>query len=121
MVLALSKAKGQDLDTPLLIPRMEDRGLKTFSSPMSWYVYIIECKDNKLYTGITNNLERRIKQHNSGNGCRFTKYRTPVELIYNQKLRTKPQALKREIAIKRLKRAQKLNLIEETNWKERKY
>jgi putative endonuclease len=49
---------------------------------MSWYVYNVECKDGKLYTGITNNLERKIKDHNSGNGYEFTKYRKPVKLLY---------------------------------------
>ena len=78
---------------------------------MPWHVYIIECKDAKLYTGITNNLERRLKQHNSGNGGRFTRYRTPVKLVYAEDCLTKPQALKREIAIKRLERPQKLALI----------
>jgi putative endonuclease len=78
---------------------------------MPWYVYIIECKDGKLYTGITNNLRRRIKDHNSGNGGRFTKYRAPVKLRYAEDCLTKPQALKREAAIKRLERPQKLALI----------
>ncbi|MCK4810384.1 MAG: GIY-YIG nuclease family protein [Candidatus Omnitrophica bacterium] len=47
---------------------------------MIWYVYIIRCRDNTLYTGITNNLKRRIREHNSGKGCRYTKCRWPVEL-----------------------------------------
>lgn len=78
---------------------------------MPWHVYIIECKDGKLYTGITNNLERRIKEHKSGNGCRFTKYRTPVTLVHREKVATKPLALKREAQIKSLTRAEKLSLI----------
>jgi len=78
---------------------------------MPWHVYIIECKDSKLYTGITNNLGRRIKSHNSGNGCRFTKYRTPVKLRYSEDYPAKPEALKREAQIKRLERSQKLTLI----------
>jgi putative endonuclease len=78
---------------------------------MPWSVYIIECKDSKLYTGITNNLERRVKQHNSGNGGRFTKYRRPVKLVYSQKVSDRPAALKREAQIKRLERAQKLALL----------
>ncbi len=76
-----------------------------------WHVYIIECKDGLLYTGITNNLERRIKAHNSGNGGRFTKYRAPVKLRYAEDCPTKPHALKREAQIKRLERPQKLSLI----------
>jgi putative endonuclease len=78
---------------------------------MSWHVYIIECKDSKLYTGITNNLKRRINAHNSGNGGRFTKYRVPVKLVYSEECLTKQEALKREAQIKRLKRPQKLSLI----------
>ena len=77
----------------------------------SWYVYIIECKDGKLYTGITNNLEGRIKQHNRGQGCRFTKYRSPVKLLYNEECISKAMALSREARIKSLTRAKKLELI----------
>ena len=78
---------------------------------MSWHVYIIECKDGLLYTGITNNLQRRIKAHNSGNGCRFTKYRIPVELVYSEEVTTKSQALRREAYIKSLPRKKKISLF----------
>jgi putative endonuclease len=78
-----------------------------------WYVYIIECKDGKLYTGITNNLENRIEQHNRGQGCRFTKYRIPVKLLYSKEHPTKETALKREIEIKGWTRENKLKLIAE--------
>ena len=78
---------------------------------MPWFVYIIECKDSKLYTGITNNLEKRIKAHNCGNGGRFTKYRAPVKLLYSEDCLNKPTALKREAQIKRLERIEKLALV----------
>ncbi len=78
---------------------------------MPWYVYVIECKDGLLYTGITTDLKRRLKQHNSGNGCRFTKYRTPVELRYSEELPARPQALIREARIKSLPRVKKIELI----------
>jgi len=78
---------------------------------MPWHVYIIECKDGKLYTGITNNLERRIRAHNSGNGGRFTKYRAPIKLQYAENCLSKSEALKREAQIKRMERSQKLTLI----------
>ncbi len=78
---------------------------------MSWQVYILECKDRKLYTGITNDLERRIREHNSGNGCRFTKYRRPVKLLYNEELPNKIKALGREAEIKGLTKKRKLLLI----------
>ena len=77
---------------------------------MSWHIYIIECKDSKLYTGITKNLERRVKEHNSGNGCRFTRYMAPVKLVYSEKVESMPEDLKREAAIKRLPREKKLRL-----------
>ena len=76
-----------------------------------WYVYIIQCKDDKLYTGITNDLDRRLKEHNSGYGCRFTKFRKPVKLVYSQTLPNKQEALIREIEIKKLKRNEKLKLV----------
>ena len=63
---------------------------------MPWFVYIIECSDGKFYTGISNNVERRVKAHNNGSGGRFTKYRRPVELLYTEEYSTKPEALSRE-------------------------
>lgn len=78
---------------------------------MSWHTYIIECKDGKLYTGITNNIEKRIKAHNSGTGCKFTKYRVPVKLVYREDCLNRPKALIREAQIKRLPREKKLELI----------
>ncbi|MFA4992836.1 MAG: GIY-YIG nuclease family protein [Candidatus Omnitrophota bacterium] len=78
---------------------------------MPWYVYIIECKDSLLYTGITKDLERRVKEHNSGNGCRFTRYRAPVKLMHSERVRSRPQALVREAEIKRFPRMRKLKLF----------
>ena len=82
------------------------------NSAMIWHVYIVCCRDNTLYTGITNNLQRRIRDHNSGNGCRYTKYRYPVKLIYSGEKLTKSEALKRESYIKGLTRANKLKIAE---------
>lgn len=76
-----------------------------------WCVYIIQCKDGKLYTGITNNLNRRLAEHNSGHGGRFTKFRKPVKLVYCQELLSRSDALKREIEIKKLNRSKKLDLV----------
>jgi len=78
---------------------------------MPWCVYIIECKDKKLYTGITNDLVRRIKEHNSGYGCRFTQYRRPVKLVYRKEVATTSEALKLEARIKGLTREKKIGLI----------
>lgn len=77
---------------------------------MPWYVYIIKCKNGELYTGITNDLKRRIRDHNSGNACRYTRYRRPVILIHSEKYPTKSQALIRELYIKGLTRRKKLVL-----------
>jgi len=77
-----------------------------------WYVYIIECKDNSLYTGITNNLSKRLEVHNSGKGAKYTKTRLPVKLVYKEIYRTKEESLKRESEIKKLKRREKLALFD---------
>ena len=77
------------------------------------YTYILKCSDNTLYTGWTNNLEKRIKDHNDGNGAKYTKPRRPVELVYFEEFETKEEAMKREYAIKRLTRIQKEMLIQQ--------
>lgn len=75
------------------------------------YVYILKCKDNSLYTGWTNNLDKRLKEHNKGKGAKYTRGRTPCELVYFETLPSKSLALKREYAIKKLSRKEKLKLI----------
>ncbi len=76
-----------------------------------WYLYIIECKDRSLYTGITNSLEKRIAAHFSGKGAKYTKSHTPVRLVYTECLADKSSALKREAAVKKMSRSPKLELI----------
>ena len=76
-----------------------------------WYVYILECRDGTFYTGITDDVPRRVEQHNSGNGAKYTRGRGPVEVRYTENVSTKSEALKRELAIKRLKRNEKFMLI----------
>ena len=71
------------------------------------YTYILRCKDNSLYTGWTNNLEKRIEAHNAGKGAKYTKARLPVELVYYEKFETKEEAMKREFAIKQLTKREK--------------
>ena len=66
------------------------------------YVYILECCDNTLYTGWTNDLEKRIKVHSSGKGAKYTRGRLPVKLVYFEKFHDKKLAMKREYAIKQL-------------------
>ncbi|CAB4196825.1 GIY-YIG_UPF0213 domain containing protein [uncultured Caudovirales phage] len=77
-----------------------------------WYVYLLRCeKDDTLYCGITNNLDKRVKAHNSGNGAKYTKTRMPVSVLKFWVVDSKSIALKREYQIKQLSRAQKLALI----------
>ncbi|MBA61502.1 MAG: endonuclease [Planctomycetaceae bacterium] len=78
-----------------------------------WFVYILQCADGTLYTGMTNDLPRRIEQHNAGTAARYTRARTPVELVYQQETANRSSALKREYAIKQLTRKQKDRLIAE--------
>lgn len=75
------------------------------------YVYILQCHDGTLYTGWTTDLEARFAAHNEGSGAKYTKGRGPVTLLYSETFESKSEALKREIAIKRLSRAEKLKLI----------
>ena len=78
---------------------------------MTWYVYIIECNDGSLYTGITNDLDKRIDTHNAGLGAKYTKSRLPVELRYSEPTTNRSQASQREYAIKSLRKSAKINLI----------
>ena len=79
---------------------------------MPAYVYMLRCADGTLYTGWTSDLAHRVKAHNSGHGAKYTRSRTPVELVYSEELADKLEALKREYAIKQLTRQQKEQLIE---------
>lgn len=79
--------------------------------PQRNYTYIVKCSDETLYTGWTNNLEKRLEAHNSGKGAKYTKTRRPVELVYFEEYDTKQEAMKREYAIKQLSRQKKLALI----------
>ena len=78
---------------------------------MPWHVYIIECRDKTLYTGITTDISRRLKEHNTKKGAFYTKNKTPVELVYLEAVPNQSQARKREAQIKRLERVEKLALI----------
>jgi putative endonuclease len=78
---------------------------------MSFYCYILECADGSYYTGWTVNPERRVAVHNKGRGARYTRTRCPVKLVYVEELPDQKSAMKREIAIKRMKREGKSKLI----------
>jgi putative endonuclease len=76
------------------------------------YCYIVECADGSLYTGWTTDPERRVKEHNSGRGALYTRWRRPVELKYLEEVPDRSTAQQRELAIKRLTRKKKLQLVE---------
>lgn len=79
---------------------------------MSYFVYILECNDGSLYTGITKDVDKRLEEHNnSDKGAKYTKARRPVKLLYQEASSDRSNASKREYAIKKLSRTQKLALI----------
>lgn len=78
------------------------------------FVYILECADGTYYTGWTTDVQAREKAHNSGNGAKYTRCRLPVRVIYQERLESKSEAMKREAAIKKLTRTQKEKLIKES-------
>jgi len=80
---------------------------------MTWKVYMLQCADNSLYTGITTDLERRVKEHNTDNkkGARYTRVRRPVLLVYQEKCDNRAHASTREYQLKKLPRSKKLKLV----------
>jgi putative endonuclease len=80
-----------------------------------WHIYIVRCRDGTLYTGIAKNVRKRLEEHNSREGgARYTRSRQPVKLVYSEPWQSKPEALKRECAIKKLPREKKKQLINGT-------
>lgn len=78
---------------------------------MPWFVYIARCADDTLYCGITNDLVARLAAHNAGKGARYTRARTPIEILATRRCRTKGRALRIEHRVKQLTRAQKERLV----------
>ena len=78
---------------------------------LGWHVYILRCHDGTLYTGATNDLVRRLERHRAGRGARYTRSRLPVKLVYLEPSHDRSAALRREAALKRLTRRDKLALI----------
>ncbi len=77
-----------------------------------YFVYMVKCSDNTLYTGITTDLQRRVQEHNESNkGAKYTRLRRPVTLVYSEACQDRSSASKREAAIKKLKREDKLGMI----------
>ena len=79
---------------------------------MPWYVYLLRCGDGTLYAGITDDLDRRLAAHRAGRGAKYTRGRGPLELVYAEEQPDKPAALRREAAVKKLRRPAKEALIE---------
>ena len=79
----------------------------------NWWVYLLECKDDSLYCGITNNLEKRLKQHNGEikGGAKYTRSHLPCKLVYKEKSASRSEALQREAAIKKMSKDEKQTLI----------
>lgn len=75
------------------------------------YTYMVRCKDGSLYTGWTNNLDKRVRAHNEGTGAKYTKSRCPVELVYYEEYESKIDAMKREYEIKQFSKKKKETLI----------
>ncbi|MEN8146167.1 MAG: enolase C-terminal domain-like protein [Campylobacterota bacterium] len=120
LVMAYSDAFSHiDLDSPLLYKKIPTgTGLKFFNNTIEleteefYSLYILECADNTLYTGIAKEVEKRVEDHNSSpKGAKYTKARRPVMLVYEERHRSKSAALKREIEIKKMTRSQKEKLI----------
>lgn len=76
-----------------------------------WTVYLLRCRDESLYCGITNDLQARLEAHRTGKGAKYTRGRGPLELVYSEECADKSAALKRELQIKALPREKKLELI----------
>jgi predicted GIY-YIG superfamily endonuclease len=90
--------------------------MHSMSKNMSkWCLYILKCGDGTLYTGITNDLERRLKQHNDGSASRYTRSRFPVKLVYQEPCRGHSHALKKEFSVKSLTRKEKEDYIKQKN------
>lgn len=79
---------------------------------MEWIVYILKCSDGSFYTGITNNIKKRLEMHISGNGSKYLRGRLPIKLIYKESFANRSQASKREIEIKKLNKREKQLIID---------
>ena len=82
---------------------------------MKWIIYILKCKDQSLYTGITNDIDKRIEKHISGNGSKYLRGRLPIKLVYEEIALNRSEATKREVEIKKLNKKEKQFLIKSCN------
>ena len=79
---------------------------------MTHHVYVVECSDGTLYTGYTTDVERRVEEHNSGEGAKYTRGRTPVEVVHVEEYTTRSEAMSREAEIKKMSRKEKERLVD---------
>lgn len=79
---------------------------------MTHYVYVVECSDGTLYTGYTTDVERRVEEHNAGEGAKYTRGRTPVEVVHVEEYATRSEAMSREAEIKKMSRKEKERLVD---------
>ncbi len=79
----------------------------------AWWIYLLQCRDDSFYCGITSNLDRRVKEHNSGRGAKYTKARRPVKLVNSKKCLSRSNAMKLELRIKKMNRIRKIAFFQE--------
>lgn len=108
------EAKAKEVAVLQIISDLEATSLKS-----NWVVYLLRCSDGTLYTGITNNLSRRLEKHNGGTGARYTRSRLPVDLAHSEMAKSRSDALKRELELKSLSRSQKEALVAKSSKKAR--
>ena len=90
----------------------QEKCLESMAVKSSWYVYMVRCKDDSLYTGISTDVSRRVEEHNSDlKGAKYTKARQPVTLVYKKRCKDRSGASKAEAALKHLSRTEKLKLL----------
>jgi putative endonuclease len=82
---------------------------------VEWFLYLIRCKGGQLYTGITTNIERRLAEHQSGKGAKYLRGKTPLQLVFQQKIGSRSEALKIEAAVKKWPKVEKEKMIN-TGW-----
>lgn len=94
-----------------MVAMMQEKAAGRKVASGKWFLYILRCKDGSFYTGITNDLQRRLKMHNEGRASRYTRSRRPVKLVYQEVCNNRAQALARECAVKTFSRKKKEELI----------
>ncbi len=95
----------------LKVMRKKEEAGRRKQNSQKWFLYILHCKDGSFYTGVTKDLERRLKMHNGGKASHYTRSRRPVKLLYQESCTTRTQALVRECAVKAFPRKKKEELI----------